>query len=458
MQTKIETSPFLGVAPSAIEIGTTLKDLLNKKEQLVNTLDKELANGTYTHNKVVSYFLLERELHSLREQLLLRAEDTPLGRDYLQYQDMLKARLPKGDTYLVDESQKATNFPYLTKAEPFYDDYVDLLELAAKDNVELYVEVFLSNNKVSLVYEHGLFQRAISLEEGRDGVDCTRLVLPYLERRGLTTLTALAPIPKSAVCGYLYTSIVEDDITPNMSYTKLDLTPQLISTIRFYASEYIEFGMNFAKRDDECKFVQDLGFDTLPYIRYNLEPEQTINSIVEDWVSLLEDLADVSALSTNLRVSISSHHNQRFKEFGFDTVVVNPILWSINPQKAKLQYIHWKQTIDGLKPFAVVSYFDVTAQFEVEGKSYIGFYDFVTNQENLANLTLDLGLYNKNKEDLGLEVEGQPLLELPLESPLDILVLGLKPETPIYFWSALDLGLVMVCDSLGRSVNQLLRK
>ena len=90
MQTKIETSPFLGVVPSAIEIGTTLKDLLNKKEQLVNTLDKELANGTYTHNKLVSYFLLERELHSLREQLLLRAEDTPLGRDYLQYQDMLK--------------------------------------------------------------------------------------------------------------------------------------------------------------------------------------------------------------------------------------------------------------------------------------------------------------------------------------------------------------------------------
>lgn len=179
---------------------------------------------------------------------------------------------------------------------------------------------------------------------------------------------------------------------------------------------------------------------------------------MEDWVSLLEDLADVSALSTNLRVSVSSHHSQRFKEFGFDSVVVNPILWSVNPQKAKLQYIHWKQTLEGLKPFAVVSYLDVTTQFEVEGKSYLGFYDFVTNQEKLANQTLDLGVYNKNKEDLGLEVEGQPLLELPLESPLDILVLGLKPETPIYFWSAPDLGLVTVCDSLGRSVDQLLRK
>ena len=458
MQTKIEVSPFLEVVPSAVEIGTRLKELLNKREELVNTLDKELANGTYSQHRVVSYYLLEKELQSLREQLLLRAEDTPLGRDYLQYQDMLKARLPKGDTYLVEESQKMAQLPYLTKAEPFYDDYVSLLELAAKDNVELYVEVFLSNNKVSLVYEHGLFQRAISLEEGREGVDCTRLVLPYLERRGLTTLVDLAQIPKSAICGYLYTSIVEEDLTPSMSYTKLDLTPQLISTIRFYASEYIEFGLNFAKRDDECKFVQDLGFDTLPYIRYNLETDQNINSIVEDWVSLLEDLADVSALSTNLRVSVASHHSQKFKEFGFDSVVVNPILWSVNPQKAKLQYIHWKQTLEGLKPFAVVSYLDVTAQFEVEGNGYVGFYDFVNNKPKLVDSILDLGLHGKNSEDLGIEIAGHTVLELPLESPLVILVLGLKPESPIYFWSSPELGITTVCDSKGRSVDQLLRR
>lgn len=458
MQTKIEVSPFLGVVPSVVEIGTRLKELLSKREELVNKLDKELATGTYSQHSVVSYYLLEKELQSLREQLLLRAEDTPLGRDYLQYQDVLKARLPKGDTYLVEESQKMAQLPYLTKAEPFYDDYVKLLELAANDNIELYVEVFLSSNKVSLVYEHGLFQRAISLEEGREGVDCTRLVLPYLERRGLTTLVSLAQIPKSAVCGYLYTSIVEDEITPSMSYTKLDLTPQLISTIRFYASDYIEFGMNFAKRDDECKFVQDLGFDTLPYIRYNLESGQTISSIIEDWVSLLEDLADVNALSTNLRVSIASHHSHRFKEFGFDSVVINPILWSVNPQKAKLQYIHWKQTLEGLKPFAVVSYLDVTSHFKVDGQSSIGFYDFATNQLQLVDRALDLGSYVENTEDLGVEIAGHKLVELPLESPLDILVLGLKPESPVYFWSSPELNIVTVCDSLGRTVDQLLRK
>ena len=73
MQTKLEVSPFLGVVPSAVEIGTRLKEFLNKREELVNTLDKELANGTYSQHRVVSYYLLEIELQSLREQLLLRA-------------------------------------------------------------------------------------------------------------------------------------------------------------------------------------------------------------------------------------------------------------------------------------------------------------------------------------------------------------------------------------------------
>lgn len=458
LQTKLEVSPFLGIVPSAVEIGTQLRDLMDQKESLVNSLDKDLANGLYTTDTIVSYYLLEKELRFLREQLLLRSEDTSLGKDYLRYQDALKARLPNGDLYLLDESQQSTVVPYLMRSEPFYEDYVNLLELAAQDNVELYLEVFLSNNKVTLIYEFGSFQRAISLEEGREGVDCTQLVLPYLERRGLTSLSALSKVSKSAICGYLYTSVLDDTLTPNMSYTKLDLTSQLISTIRFYASEYIEFGVTFPIREVECKFLSELGFTTLPYIKYTLERGQTFNDIVEDWVSLLEDLADISALSTNLRVSVVSHHSNRFKEFGFDSVVVNPILWSVNPQKAKLQYIHWKQTLEGLKPFAVISYLDATVQFDVEGKNYIGFYALANSQRKVLDKTLDLGTYVKNNEDLGIEVEGCSLLELPLESPLDILVLGLKPESSIYFWSSPELGIIKVCDSLGRTVDQLLRK
>lgn len=458
LQTKLEVSPFLGIVPNAIDIGTQLKELLEKKEQLVSKLDRELAEGSYTQNLVVSYFLLEKELQFLREQLILRSEDTLLGKDYIKYQDALKARLPNGDLYLLDESQQSTVIPFLMRSEPFYEDYVNLLELAAQDNVELYLEVFLSNNKVTLVYEFGSFQRAISLEEGREGVDCTQLILPYLERRGLTNLVALSKVPKSAICGFMYTSIVDEHLTPNMSYTKLNLTSQLISTIRFYASDYIEFGMSFPTREVECKFLMDLGFVTLPYIRYNLEQGQIFNDIVEDWVSSLEDLADVSALSTNLRVSVVSRHSSKFNEFGFASVVVNPILWSVNPQKAKLQYIRWKQTLEGLKPFAVVSYLDVTAQLDVNGKSYRGFYDFATSQEDLLDKTLDLGVYTRNNEDLGIELLGGKVLELSLDSPLDILVLGLKPESPIYFWSSPELGINIVCDHLGRSVAQLLRK
>lgn len=458
MQTTLKVSPFLGTVPSATEIGTRLKELLEKREEIVNKLDKQLSSGNYSNHLVVSYYLLVKEIQALRELLLLRSEDTPLGRDYLQYQDMLKARLPHGDTYLVEESQRAGILPYLTKSEPFYDDYVDLLELAAKDNVELYVEVFLSNNKVTLVYEFGLFQRAISLEEGREGVDCTALVLPYLEKLGLTTLPNLAKIPKSAVSGYMYTSVLEDQLTPSMSYTKVNLTPQLISTIRFYASDYVEFGMDFPSRVSECEFLLDLGFTTLPYIRYNLEGDQTISEMVEDWVSLLDDLADISALSTNLRVSVASHHNERFKEFGFSSVVVNPILWSVNPQKAKLQYIHWKQTIEGLKPFAVVSYLDVALTYSVSGDRSEGFYDFATKHKEQVESQLDLSAFVADSDLLGVEVEGQKLVEIPLESPLDILVLGLKPEYPIYFWASPELGVIVVCDNKGRTVNQLLRK
>lgn len=458
MQTKLEVSPFLGVVPSAVEIGTRLKELLNKKEKLVNTLDKELANGTYNQHHVVSSYLLEKELQSLREQLLLRAEDTFLGKDYIRYQDTLKARLPQGDLYLLEESQRSTVLPYLMRSEPFYDDYVNLLELAAQDNVELYLEVFLSNNKVTLVYEYGSFQRAISLEDGREGVDCTQLVLPYLERRGLVNLATLSQVPKCAICGCLYTSIVEDTLTPNMSYTKLDLTSQLISTIRFYASDYIEFGVTFSTRELECDFLVELGFTTLPYVRYNLEREQTFNSIMEDWFSLLEDIADISALSTTLRVSVVSPHVERFKEYGFDSIVISPFLWSVNPQKAKLQYIHWKQTLEGLKPFVVVSYLDVNSQFKLDGQASFGFYDFANKQPQLLDGVLDLGSYIENTEDFGVEVSRYKLLELSLESPLDILVLGLKPESPVYFWSSPELGITTVCDSNGRSVDQLLRK
>lgn len=458
MQTKLKISPFLSEVPSAVEVGTALRELLDKKEKIISKLDKSLAQGTYDKQQITSFYLLEKELQCLRELLLLRSEDTVLGRDYLQYQELLKARLPKGDTYLLEESQKVGLVPYLTKAEPFYDDYVDLLELAAKDNVELYVEVFLSNNKVSLVYEHGVFQRAISLEVGREGIDCTQLVLPYLERVGLTVISELSQISKSAVSGYLYTSIVEDDLTPNMSYTKLDLTPQLISTIRFYASDYVEFGMDFTDRASESEFLSHLGFTTLPYIRYNLEGNQTFEEIVEDWVSLLVDLADISALSTNLKVSVVSHHSERFREFGFNSIILNPILWSVNPQKAKLQYIHWKQTLVGLKPFAVISYLDTTLTYEVENTTYRGFYDLVNTCAKYENIAVDLGSHVKNSEDLGLEFSGKDLIELPLESSLDILVLGLKPESPIYFWYAPELDLVLVCDKLGRTPDQLLRK
>ena len=111
-----------------------------------------------------------------------------------------------------------------------------------------------------------------------------------------------------------------------------------------------------------------------------------------------------------------------------------------------------------MRPFAVVSYLDVTAQLEVQGKSYNGFYDFAASQEVLLSKTLDLGVYLKNNEDLGVEVLGDKVLELPLDSSLDILVLGLKPESSIYFWSASELGITTVCDSLGRTVSQLLRK
>ena len=142
MQTKLKVSPFLSIVPSAVEVGTKLKELLDKKEQIVNRLDKALAQGIYDKQLVTSYYLLEKDLQRLRELLLLRSEDTNLGRDYLQYQELLKARLPKGDTYLLEESQKVGVVPYLTKMEPFYEDYVDLLELAARDNVELYVKFF----------------------------------------------------------------------------------------------------------------------------------------------------------------------------------------------------------------------------------------------------------------------------------------------------------------------------
>ena len=100
----------------------------------------------------------------------------------------------------------------------------------------------------------------------------------------------------------------------------------------------------------------------------------------------------------------------------------------------------------------------MTSQLEVQGKLYNGFYAFATSQETLLNRTLDLGVYTRNNEDLGVEVLGGKVLELPLDSPLDILVLGLKPESPIYFWSASELGITKVCDSLGRTVSQLLRK
>ena len=62
----------------------------------------------------------------------------------------------------------------------------------------------------------------------------------------------------------------------------------------------------------------------MPYIRYNLESNQSFEEIIEDWVSLIVDLADISALSTNLRVSVVSHHNARFQEFGFNSVVIKP--------------------------------------------------------------------------------------------------------------------------------------
>lgn len=458
MQTKLKVSPFLSIVPSAVEVGTKLKELLDKKEQIVNRLDKALAQGIYDKQLVTSYYLLEKDLQRLRELLLLRSEDTNLGRDYLQYQELLKARLPKGDTYLLEESQKVGVVPYLTKMEPFYEDYVDLLELAARGNVELYVEVFLSNNKVSLVYEYGVFQRAISLEVGREGIDCTQLVLPYLERVGLTTLSQLSQISKSAISGYLYTSIVEDDLTPNMSYTKLDLTPQLISTIRFYASDYIEFGMNFTDRGSESDFLSHLGFTTLPYIRYNLESNQSFEEIIEDWVSLIVDLADISALSTNLRVSVVSHHNARFQEFGFNSIVINPILWSVNPQKAKLQYVHWKQTTTGLKPFAVVSYLETNLIYVIGDNTYRGFYDLVNHCADYDGSILDLGSHVKNLEDLGLEFGDKELIEIPLDSALDILVLGLKPESPVYFWYAPEFDITLVCDNLGRTTDQLLRK
>ena len=100
----------------------------------------------------------------------------------------------------------------------------------------------------------------------------------------------------------------------------------------------------------------------------------------------------------------------------------------------------------------------MTAQFEVDGSSYFGFYDFANNKPKLLDSALDLGLHGKNSEDLGIEIAGHTVLELPLESPLDILVLGLKPESPIYFWSSPELGITTVCDSKGRSVDQLLRK
>ena len=126
LQTKLKVSPFLGIVPNAIDIGTQLKELLEKKEQLVSKLDRELAEGSYTQNLVVSYFLLEKELQFLREQLILRSEDTLLGKDYIKYQDALKTRLPNGDLYLLDESQQSTVIPFLMRSEPFYEDYVNL--------------------------------------------------------------------------------------------------------------------------------------------------------------------------------------------------------------------------------------------------------------------------------------------------------------------------------------------
>ena len=142
----------------------------------------------------------------------------------------------------------------------------------------------------------------------------------------------------------------------------------------------------------------------------------------------------------------------------FDSIVISPFLWSVSPQKAKLQYIHWKQTLEGLKPFVVVSYLDVNSQFKLDGQASFGFYDFANKQPQLLDRVLDLGSYIENTEDFGVEVSGYKLLELSLESPLDILVLGLKPESPVYFWSSPELGITTVCDSLGRTVDQLLRK
>ena len=96
--------------------------------------------------------------------------------------------------------------------------------------------------------------------------------------------------------------------------------------------------------------------------------------------------------------------------------------------------------------------------YVIGDNTYRGFYDLVNHCADYDGSILDLGSHVKNLEDLGLEFGDKELIEIPLDSALDILVLGLKPESPVYFWYAPEFDITLVCDNLGRTTDQLLRK
>lgn len=457
LQVSLEVSPFLDEVPSVLDAGERLKALLEKKEDYLRELDHALLSKTYSNDLLVALHLLDQELQSLYGTMFVRSDDTELGRSYNEYKHQLLRSVPKGDLLYLEESLKKAQLPFVDSTVPYYKEYEELLEAAVSVGSDLFVEVQFQNNFVALYYEFGQFTRAVSLDEGRIGLDCTSLVRPYLVKHDLLQLPKLRQVAKNVITGYLYTPICEGDLTPSVSYTKLNLSSAILSSLRFYAYDYVEYGMTFGNREQEYEYLVSLGFVGLPYVRYTLDRELSLSEVISDWVDILNSLSDISCLSSHLRVSVVSAFYENFREVGLDSIRVSPLAWLVKPKRAKLQYVRWQQELNGLKPFAVISYPDITIDYEVGGEFYSGFYSLAEGCPQFEEISFDLSEFVVSRKDLGVELEGTLVTDIPLENPLNLFLLDLKPEYSIYFWSAPQLGLFKVCDQYGRILSQFLR-
>jgi NAD-dependent DNA ligase len=446
---EFEISAFLGsfdVTSATIEQIERLEDYIREANTVANMKTGETLVVDAIYDEMVDILKQVKPESPLLTELWETEDETNVAGN--QYTALLKQNPMKS-------IQTVKSFDSKEMLE-FLNNFPD-------EPTTLHMSMKLNGWGIRIVYLNRQFVSATSRARSSAGRDLTRQLGIVLEKMGMLTLPddvsdELVEIRGELVLPFYnlekareYNPSIVSAFSGVASMARDSASDDEVALLDFVAYKAIMDGLEFGTQTEQYNFLEDLGFKTPMYwIVENVTKDELIET--------LEDVLD--------EISEEVFNEENSYEYFTDGVVVqvddyavyhamgdgtkydagNIALklgdWSQDNYYGYVQFIEYSRGKSKLSPVAIISSQPNEAIFDINGELYYGMDDLLI-EVNIEDGKYDLMECVTNYNELGVATaNGNRVRRVPLYEPMNLLRLGVKPNSILHFKYGGEAGVV----------------